>query len=220
MLTTGLTVGFTSSAHRIQPKNPYATNTEPSVNLQPTLSLLSDSSLVALLLSRHRKTSSTVPETLTPVQVLSNYHSSSCPDVEPLFPTENWKSWKSQYTTVFQSRTFTCIHKPLEIVTRLQKAFDFRELPQGRKEGTYENQGPNSLWRWVDSSWEGLCAKGIHITLELFYMEILWRLCNILECLWKILGMQDEILALNESFVSDFRRVRVSFIRGLVLILS
>lgn len=36
-------------------------------------------------------------------------------------------------------------NKPLEILTGLQKAFDFRELPQGRKEGTYENQRPNSL---------------------------------------------------------------------------
>lgn len=63
-------------------------------------------------------------------------------------------------------------------------------------------------------------SKGIHTTLKLFYMEFLRGLCNILECLWKILGMWDEILALNESFVSDFRRVRVSFIRGLVLILS
>lgn len=26
-------------------------------------------------------------------------------------------------------------------------------------------------------------SRGIHITLEPFYMEILWGLCNILECL-------------------------------------
>lgn len=32
-----------------------------------------------------------------------------------------WKPWKSQYTTVFQSRTSTCIHKTLETVTRYRK---------------------------------------------------------------------------------------------------
>lgn len=49
-------------------------------HMTPTLSLLRTCSLVALLLNRQRKRSSTAPETLSSTQVLSNYHS-SCPDV-------------------------------------------------------------------------------------------------------------------------------------------
>lgn len=162
-------------------KSLCAANTQPSIHLQFNCSA-SKQTKQKTQTQQHLKAKDLYRFPQVAILQLIQMHSLYFPNKLGSWGTANLCKW------IF----FNCFHKTLKIVIT-HTLLDFRDLSQGRRPVKTKAQIHYRVGRFLmrksvsrETQKQPSTASPAQSS---FNTEISWGLCNILECLWKILGM-------------------------------